>query len=180
MDYFTSDLHIGHDKPFIWESRGFSSIEEHNEEILNRWNSVVSPDDNVYILGDLCMAGNKTEWDKIYLNLNGKKFLIHGNHDTVNKIKVYTKEYGIVDCGLAYLYKYTKTKIFYLSHYPTMMSNGEDRRFIWNLSGHTHSKNKFEFGKYFVYNVNMDAHNCTPISIEDIVKDIYNYKKENS
>ena len=44
MIYFTSDLHIGHDRDFIWKERGFSSVEKHNEEILKRWNEVVKPE----------------------------------------------------------------------------------------------------------------------------------------
>ena len=55
MDFFTADLHIGHIQPFLWQRRGFSSIEEHDITILKNWNSTVSPNDNVYILGDLCM-----------------------------------------------------------------------------------------------------------------------------
>ena len=41
MDYFTSDLHIGHDKDFIWKARGFNSIEEHDTQILKNWNSII-------------------------------------------------------------------------------------------------------------------------------------------
>ena len=69
--FVTSDLHIGHNKPFLYEKRGFSSIEEHDTEVLRRWNSLVSYDDTVYILGDLCMGGNEKEWNRIYHNLNG-------------------------------------------------------------------------------------------------------------
>ena len=63
MIYFTADLHIGHDRDFIWKERGFSSIEEHNKEILKRWNKVVKPEDTVYILGDLAMGQDETAWD---------------------------------------------------------------------------------------------------------------------
>ena len=78
MVYFTSDLHIGHDKDFIWKARGFNSIEEHNTQILLNWNSVVTYEDTVYILGDLCMGGNEKEWNRIYKNLNGDKIFIIG------------------------------------------------------------------------------------------------------
>ena len=61
MDYFTSDLHIGHDKSFIWQARGFNSIEEHDTQILLRWNATVSPEDTVYILGDLAMRGTQED-----------------------------------------------------------------------------------------------------------------------
>lgn len=179
MVYFTSDLHIGHDKDFIWRPRGFSSIKEHDTEIIKRWNSIVDVDDTVYILGDLCMGGNEEEWDRVYKNLKGIKVVIGGNHDTNNKLKRYQYEYGMTYFGLAYLYKYNKKKMFYLSHYPTLVGNFEEKRFFYNLSGHTHSPNKFEFGQYSIYNVAMDAHNCTPVSIEQIIKDIEEYKEKN-
>ena len=33
--WITSDLHLGHDKPFIWEARGFDSVQEMNQTIIN-------------------------------------------------------------------------------------------------------------------------------------------------
>ena len=178
MIYFTADLHIGHDKNFLWQPRGFSSVEEHDTEILKRWNSIVTPEDTVYILGDLCMSGNEKEWNRVYKVLNGEKFVIWGNHDTNNKLNKYQTEYGMTYLGFTSIYKYNKKKMFYLSHYPTLVGNFEEKRFFWNLSGHTHSSNKFEFGQYSIYNVAMDAHNCYPVSIEQIIKDIDKYKEK--
>lgn len=180
MDFFTSDLHIGHDKEFIWKDRGFNSIEEHDTQILLRWNNTVKPEDTVYILGDLCMSSNEFEWDRIYKALNGYKKFICGNHDTIKKIERYVKEYNIENLGLASLYRYDKKKKFFLSHYPTLVGNYTEEKFYWNLSGHTHSTNPFEYGNYCVYNVAIDAHNCTPVSIEEIINDIkkYRLKKE--
>ena len=100
-------------------------------------------------------------------------------HDTNNKVNKYQNEYGMTYIGLAALYKYNKKKMFYLSHYPTIVDNFKEDRIFWNLSGHTHSPNKFEFGQYSIYNVAMDAHNCTPVSIEQIIKDIKEYKEKN-
>lgn len=181
MDYFTSDLHIGHDKEFIWKARGFSSIEEHDTEILKRWNSIIKPEDTVYILGDLCLGGDESEWNRIFCNLNGDKTIICGNHDTTNKIDKYVFDYNMTYSGLASYYKYNKRKKFYLSHYPTLVGNHEDKRFFWNLSGHTHSTNPFEYGEKCIYNVAIDAHNCIPVSIKQIIEDIekYLYDKEN-
>lgn len=175
MDYFTSDLHIGHDKDFIWGARGFSSMEEHDTEILKRWNSVVWPEDTVYILGDLCMGGNEPEWNRIYKVLNGHKIFVHGNHDTIAKIDRYINEYNMQDLGLSAFYRVSKKRNFYLSHYPTLVGNHEEEKFFWNLSGHTHSTDPFQYGWGCVYNVAVDAHNCTPVSIEQIIKDIEKY-----
>lgn len=175
MDYFTSDLHIGHDKEFIWSSRGYPSVEEHDTQILENWNNTVTYEDTVYILGDLCMSGNEKEWNRIYENLNGNIIFIIGNHDTSNKIDRYIFNYEMECWGLAAIYKYSKKYRFYLSHYPTLVCNHEDKRFFWNLSGHTHSTNPFEYGEKCIYNVAIDAHNCTPVSIEQIIKDIKFY-----
>ena len=177
MDYFTSDLHIGHDKEFLWGARGFSSVEEYDTAIIKNWNEIVWPTDTVYILGDLCMGGNEYEWNRVYKVLNGHKKFIHGNHDTDNKIKRYVTEYGMEDLGLASLYRYSKKRMFYLSHFPTLVANHEVEKFFWCLSGHTHSRDKFENGRGCCYNVALDAHNNTPVSIEQIIKDIEKYRQ---
>ena len=54
--FLTSDLHFGHNKEFIYKVRGFNSIEEMNEAIIERWNSVVNNDDDVYVLGDFILC----------------------------------------------------------------------------------------------------------------------------
>ena len=55
--WLTSDWHFGHDREFIWKARGFASIEDMNEYIITAHNTMVNPDDDVYVLGDL-MLGN--------------------------------------------------------------------------------------------------------------------------
>ena len=49
--FLTSDLHFNHDREFVWKVRGFTSVQEMNETIVKNWNSVVNPDDDVYVLG---------------------------------------------------------------------------------------------------------------------------------
>ena len=34
MIFFTSDLHINHDRDFIWGARGYEDVIEHNEDII--------------------------------------------------------------------------------------------------------------------------------------------------
>ena len=46
MIYLSSDPHFGHAKDFLWRPRGFSSVEEMNEGIIERWNLIVEPDDD--------------------------------------------------------------------------------------------------------------------------------------
>lgn len=122
------------------------------------------------------MSGNEYEWNRVYKVLNGRIKFIRGNHDTDNKIKRYVNEYGMEDLGMASIYQYSKKRRFYLSHYPTLVANHEDERFFWNLSGHTHSRDKFQYGWGCVYNVAIDAHGA-PVSIEQIIKDIEKYRE---
>lgn len=47
---------------------------------LMNWNNTVGQDDIVFHLGDFCLGGS-AEWTKILDRLNGKIYLIMGNHD---------------------------------------------------------------------------------------------------
>ena len=168
--WFTSDLHFGHDKDFCYAPRGFDNVQEHDETILKNFNSVVNDEDDVYILGDLMLGPNPVQSIANIARLKGHKHIIIGNHDTINKIKNYQEYCGIYHIDYATMIKYRKYS-FYLSHYPTLCANYDDGKKIWNLHGHTHSKEKFsDFSQ--CYNVALDAHNNFPIEIEDIINDI--------
>ena len=45
--YFTSDLHLGHDRDFVWGARGFENLEAMETAIVERFNSTVTDDDVV-------------------------------------------------------------------------------------------------------------------------------------
>ena len=80
--YFTADSHFGHrgiitfpaTKPY----RPFTTIEEHDEALIEKWNSVVQPKDIVFHLGDFCFGKRHIQ---IAGRLNGNKRLVMGNHD---------------------------------------------------------------------------------------------------
>lgn len=172
MIYLTSDLHFCHSKSFIYEPRGFTSIEEHNEAIIKNFNSIIKPEDELYILGDLMLCDNERGLECLR-QLNGNKHFIYGNHDTPARCRLYS-EIGIIDEGYATMLKYKKY-YFYLSHYPTVTSNGEIEslhQVTCGLSGHTHSKDKFYNNISYLYNVAVDAHNCFPVSLDTIVEDM--------
>lgn len=176
MIYLVSDLHFGHNRIYVVNSRGFKTIEEHDEAIISNWNSVVTEDDDVYILGD-CMLIDSDNGYKCLSRLNGRIHLVRGNHDTDAKMKFYDK-LGIDYCGYATIIKY-KHYHFYLSHYPTICSNYSDsglRNCIINLCGHTHTTDRFiDMDKGLIYHCELDAHNNKPISIDYIIEDIKKY-----
>lgn len=98
--FLTSDLHLGHDKNFIWKARGFNSIEEHDEAIIERWNKTVSKEDEVYILGDLALGSLDNARDRL-AQLNGNICWVKGNHDTPTRERMYLFDLGFGGCGAA-------------------------------------------------------------------------------
>ena len=180
MIWFTSDPHFCHDKDFVWQVRGFESIDEMNAEIVRRWNERVYPDDDVYVLGDLTL-GNVEEGIRLIAKLNGYLHIMRGNHDTDKKVERYLELPNVVEVKCADILKYKKA-IFWLSHYPTITANYDDDKpwaqHLVCLFGHTHQEQPFYNDNPYMYNVGMDAHNCTPISIEEIMSDIRNKKQQ--
>lgn len=173
MIYFTSDLHLGHDRFFIWYQRGFKSVEEMNEGIISRWNSRITDEDDVYILGDLVMGG--VENVEMLERLNGKLHIIFGNHDGPKKREAYAELDNVIECGWATELKYRKYT-FFLSHYPTMVINDEIkdlnslRECPLNLFGHTHQElSNFYNDDCRMYHVGVDSHNCYPVAIDDVI-----------
>ena len=175
MIWFTSDWHIGHDKNFIWEARGFKDVVEHDIEILKRCNNFVKPEDELWILGDLALGQDESEWDRIFYNINCKNVhFISGNHDTNRKECIYNEKYCFRFHGYAEVIRISKRIRLYLSHYPTIVSNFDDdtRIPLINLYGHTHQKDNFYNNNPYMYHVGLDSHNCYPVSIEQIKFDI--------
>ena len=173
--FFTSDTHFCHDRPFIYEPRGFSSVEEMNEEIVKRWNSVVSPEDVVYHLGDVMLNDNEKGLELLN-RLNGAIYIITGNHDTKSRLNVYPNVANIIEVGKwADVIKY-KGYSFYLSHHPTLTANYDEeapiKRHLINLFGHTHQQNNFYEDNPFMYHVGLDSHDCYPVEIETVLEDI--------
>jgi calcineurin-like phosphoesterase family protein len=170
MIYLTSDLHFGHQRNFLYKPRGFSSIEEHDAAIIKNWNKIITPDDEVFVLGDLVMNDAESGIEKL-AQLNGKLNIVFGNHDTARKIGFYEELPNVTSVGWSTLIKSGKWS-FYLCHFPTMVDNFEERHKFYCLHGHTHDKNKFQFIKNCCYNVALDAHDNKPVSIEQIKADL--------
>ena len=180
MIYLTSDTHFCHNKDFLYEPRGFQSIEEHDEAIVKNWNNIITPDDEVYHLGDV-MLNDNTKGLGYLKQLNGKIHIILGNHDTDTRKEFYQCLTNVVEVIYATIIKYKKCH-FYLSHYPTITSNDIDtspyHKNLLNCYGHTHQKTKFYNDNPYMYCVCLDAHNNYPVSIEQVIEDIKNKKQK--
>lgn len=179
MVYLTSDLHLCHDREFVYKPRGFNSIHDMNEAIISNWNNIINPEDDIYVLGDLMLNDNDTG---LYLlkKLKGKIHIVLGNHDTNTRIELYKNCWNVVEVTFALRLNY-KGYHFFLTHFPCMTANLEKeslKKCTINLYGHTHQQTNFYNEIPFMYHVGVDSHNCTPISIEDIIKDMQDKVEE--
>lgn len=173
--FFTSDTHFFHNKSFLYEPRGFTSADEMNEALVERWNEVVKEYDIVYHLGDVLMGNYDVN---ILKRLNGIIHLIQGNHDTDNKLSdIYATGKVTNIRQTSELIKFGKLKIF-CCHYPVLTANFDDKHFSQHtisLHGHTHQTSNWLFpDNPFIYHVGLDSHNCYPVSLDTIIVDIRN------
>lgn len=84
MLFYTSDLHLGHQRVLELSRRPFSTIEEHENFIIDNWNGTVSDKDTIYIVGDISYR-SKVDIGVYLKKLKGNKKLIIGNHDLLYK-----------------------------------------------------------------------------------------------
>ena len=97
--YVVSDTHFGHRKVIEFEAvnRPFKTIEDHDRELVERWNATVRKEDTVWHLGDVFFGGREAHG--ILAALNGVKRLVLGNHD-VYPIEVYRQYFGKLYNGI--------------------------------------------------------------------------------
>lgn len=162
--WLISDTHFGHANILTFKTedgsplRSFSSVEEMDEHMVERWNSVVKPADHVYHLGDVAM---NPKCIPIVSRLNGHKRLVLGNHDH-HVMKLYTPYFEKI-------FATRRLDNLLLSHYPVHPASISGK-LIANVHGHVH-KNEYDYGvKYF--NVCVEMLDYTPIAFEDLKKRI--------
>lgn len=174
MIYFTSDLHFYHKNIIKYSPafRNYENAEEMNEALIAYWNSVVTPEDTVYNLGDLSMAANTKKIIEVAKRLNGKHFLILGNHDhsikkDKEKLIAITKDDGnkmFEDIRDYKLLTFPGIQII-LSHYPMAAWENQQNGSIM-LHGHLHDYMTNVKGK--ILNVGFDLHGRL-LSLDDVV-----------
>lgn len=179
MNYFISDLHLGHTNCLRFDNRPFKTVEEQDRKIIDNWNNTVKSIDNVYILGDISWY-DTDKTIEIFKQLNGRLHLIKGNHDKLNKA---LKDLFYEVCDYKELFIDKKTSIV-LSHYPIPCF--KNHYWGWyHLYGHVHNGMEYQIMKsvakdikalfpdkdYHFYNVGcmLPYMNYTPRTLEEIV-----------
>lgn len=173
MIYFTADMHFGHKAIIRMQNRPFESVEEMDRVLLQNYNSIVRKEDTVYILGDICHHMSIEDADALIKKLNGKKYLIKGNHDRNYDPRLFV---DILD--------FLKISIdgnhFSLMHYP-MLSWPKKGSGGYQLHGHIHARMGYNEANRADgqrrYDVGVDANKFFPVSTRQIVSFFEAYRR---
>lgn len=176
--FFISDTHFFHQNILRLCERPFDTIEEHDQKLIENWNSVVGPEDTVFHLGDFCFGGAQ-KWKEIRDQLNGHIILILGNHD------IKTASQGMLtmfDYASQQMRIQVDGRTVYLNHFPflTFAHWNPDvyqrDSLAFALSGHTHIR-KGDTGydaqftslyKSTQYDVGVDLNDYKPIAWKEV------------
>lgn len=170
--WFTSDTHFGHENIIRFCNRPFKNAAEMDEELIRRWNATVPDEDIVFHLGDFCHGGSK-EWNEIMYRLNGRIYLILGNHDMKNIRKGYTGRFEHVTQQMSIR---VGGQSIILNHNP-FLAYGGSYRDVWQLFGHVHSGPMSNTGldhprlQYLFprqYDVGVDNNDFRPVSFAEV------------
>ena len=166
--WITSDLHFGHTNiiKYCPKTRGhFKDADHMNSEMIRMWNERVSPEDLVYILGDVAFMPT-AEAVKTLKRLNGDKILIEGNHDrkALND-HVYRSCFKEIHPYLTITHDKTRVVLF---HYPIMEWDQMHRGSV-HFHGHVHGKVS-GLEKFRVRDVGFDATGEIVVELSEMVR----------
>lgn len=166
MIYFTSDLHLGHRAVIYMQHRPFADENEMNRTIIANYNAVVHKNDTVYILGDIAHRIKAEETNELISKLNGKKYLLKGNHDKKYDPSLFEE----IRDFMTIVYKGQSIS---LMHYP-MLSWPKSHYGSIMLHGHMHNDESYNLENrkngILRYDVGVEANGYYPVSVEQIME----------
>jgi calcineurin-like phosphoesterase family protein len=178
--FYTSDLHFGHANIIGYCDRPWETVEEMNAGLVDNWNKVVSNEDTVFVLGDLCW-GDPRKYTEYLTALNGEKRLVPGNHDFA--WEGHSRQRGVdtlAQCGWivesSIIHRTINDELVKLCHFPYRDVADEqygdqyvEHRPInlraWLLHGHVHTQWRL---RDKMINVGCDVWNYLPVAEEYI------------
>jgi calcineurin-like phosphoesterase family protein len=155
--FFTSDTHFGDHRVLNISRRPFGSVAEMDAAMVERWNALVTSEDEVWHLGDFARSAQLA--GEMFAKLNGRKHLIIGNNDPQAILCLdwaSARHYAEIEEGGVRLV---------LCHYPFRTWNGIGRGAV-NLHGHSHGRLK-PFTRQF--DVGVDVREFRPVKLESLI-----------
>lgn len=168
--WFTSDLHFWHKNICKYCNRPYKSVEEMNEQIIKNWNSVIKEDDIVFLLGDIGFCGIE-KLRLLMSQLNGKIYLIQGNHDSDKVVdKLYEESliedyFKLLEVTIVGDKEYPNQQLT-LCHFPMIDWNNKEKG-AWMIHGHQHQLPDTPSCSAAHWDVGIDK-NIFPISFEQL------------
>jgi calcineurin-like phosphoesterase family protein len=151
--WFSSDFHLGHQKNFIWESRGYASYESHTDGVINKINQLVKANDLLFYLGDFCLNSSDSLFESYLSRIQCQNiYMVWGNHNNpvfriykreVKKqfgrddINVYPLKYRNVTFLGDYVEISLNNTMIVMMHYPISIWNYM-KEGAYMLCGHSH------------------------------------------
>ena len=142
MRYYIADCHFFHENLNTqMDRRGFPDAAAMNDYMIRQWNRKVRDKDEVVILGDFSL-GTAEQTNQLLEELNGRKYLILGNHDGVVKRRKFRAE--LFEWIRPYEELHDQKRKVILSHYPILCYNSQYRLdrdgapSAYMLYGHVH------------------------------------------
>ena len=179
--FFVSDTHFQHENIIKYCKRPFKDITENDEELIRRWNEKVPENGIVFHLGDVGFGRPETIND-ILKHLNGKIYLVIGNHDWRHVVNEHAWRFEEMTQQINM--KIGNRHII-LNHYPMLAFSGAWRGIdaTYQLFGHVHTSPYTDEGldqqrmKYLFtsqYDVGVDNNDFTPVSWKEVDQIINN------
>lgn len=157
MKWFTADTHFGHANIIKYCRRPFADVEEMDRCLIQYWNEVVHPNDEVHHLGDFAFGDH----NKYLPYLNGTKHLVLGNHDhdkLLHKAVGWTSISNLDEVVIGDIH-------VVLCHYSMRVWNRSHHGSL-QLYGHNHGNLP---GTNKSCDVGVDCWNMKPIAIEHAI-----------
>ena len=165
--FFVSDTHFFHENSLKFSDEhgalmrpGFDDVDHMNEVFVQRWNSVVSPEDKVYHLGDVSWRYGPL-LDSLMSRLNGKKRLLIGNHDKIKGTNL-VNHFQKVE-----LWRPFGTEGFICSHVPIHRGSFRGDGVVLNVHGHVHRRTLSD-PDYM--NVSVEVIDYTPVPMDVVLE----------
>lgn len=159
MKFVIADTHFSHNNIIKYCNRPFADAYEMNNKLVENWNNTVTDADEIYVLGDF-VFGNFTKVSNIASMLNGKKYLIMGNHDRFS-----ASEYVAAGFCWASPLPVILDEFYVLSHQPQyIQKNGV----YINIFGHVHDNPMYNTISPRSYCVSVERINYQPISFDEV------------
>ena len=181
--FWTADLHLGHANIIRYSHRPWADVPAMDAGLVERWNSVVGDDDEVWVLGDVALGQIAESLPKVGL-LRGRKVLVAGNHDRCwhghgDRAEPWIERY--LDAGFAEILQgQVPVRIGDVDalacHFPYEGDSHDEDRYVdhrpadegaWLIHGHVHERWRVE-GRQI--NVGVDVWGWEPVPEATLVE----------